>query len=66
MHAVSADCVIYTCYCYGSFSLLFKLVNLTRFILEIIRNICMRVVLKLVLILFKFTSKVSDSSDKVY
>ena len=66
MHAASADRVIHTCYCYGSFSLLFKLVNLTRFILEIIRNICMRVVLKLVLILFKFTSKVSDSSDKVY
>ena len=38
MHATSADRVR-TCYCYGSFSLLFKLMNLTRFILEFITEL---------------------------
>ena len=42
MHAVSADRVIHTCYYYyGSFSLLFKLINLrpTRFILELMTEL---------------------------
>ena len=34
MHAVRADRVIHTCYCYGSFSLLYKLINLTRFLVS--------------------------------
>ena len=36
MHAAS---VIHTCYCYGSFSYVFKLINLTRFILELITEL---------------------------
>ena len=39
MHAASADCVIHTCYCYGSFSLLFNLINLIRFILELMTEL---------------------------
>ena len=39
MHAASADCVIHTCYCYGSFSLLFKLLNLTQFLLELMTEL---------------------------
>ena len=40
MHAVSADRVIHTCYYYyGSFSLLFKFMNLTRFILELMTEL---------------------------
>ena len=35
MHAASADRVIHMCYCYESFSLLCKLINLTGFILEL-------------------------------
>ena len=35
MRATSANHVIHTCYCYGSYSLLFKLTNLTRFILKL-------------------------------
>ena len=39
MHAVSADRVIHdTCYCYGSFSYVFKLTNLTRFIVELMTD----------------------------
>ena len=34
LQAASRDHVIRTCYCYGSFSYVFKLTNLTRFILE--------------------------------
>ena len=39
MHAASADRVIHTSYCYGSFSLWFKLINLTRFILELMTKL---------------------------
>ena len=39
MHAESADGVIHTCYCYGSFSSLFKLTNRTRFILKLITEL---------------------------
>ena len=39
MHAASADRAIHTCYCYGSFSLLFKLENPTRFILELMTEL---------------------------
>ena len=39
MHAASADRVIHMCYCYGSFSLLFKLINLTRCTLELITEL---------------------------
>ena len=39
MHAASVDRVIHTCYCYGSFSLLFKLINLTRFIFELMTEL---------------------------
>ena len=39
MHAASADRVIHTCYCYGSFGFVFKLINLTRFILELITEL---------------------------
>ena len=43
MHAVSADHVIHTCYCYGSFSYVFKLINLTRFILELVTEFTLQV-----------------------
>ena len=39
MHATSADRVIHTYYCYGSYSLLFKLINLTRFIVELMTEL---------------------------
>ena len=39
MHAASADRVIHTCYCYGSFSYVFKLINLTRFIPELMTEL---------------------------
>ena len=40
MHAANADRVIHTYnYCYGSFSHVFKLINLTRFIVELITEI---------------------------
>ena len=39
MHAVSADRVIHACYCDASFNLLFKLINLTRFILELMTEL---------------------------
>ena len=39
MHAASADRVIHTCYCYGSFSCVFKLLKLIRFILELMTEL---------------------------
>ena len=39
MHAASADHVIHPCYCYGRFSYMFKLINLTRFILELMTEL---------------------------
>ena len=39
MHAASADRAIHTCYYYGSFSYVFKLRNLTRFILELMTEL---------------------------
>ena len=42
MFAVSADRVGHTCYCYGSFSYVFKLINLTRFILELMTELTPR------------------------
>ena len=39
MQAASADRVIHTCYHYGSFILLFKLISLTRFILELMTEL---------------------------
>ena len=39
MHAVSADRVTSTCHCYESFSYEFKLINLTRFVVELLTEL---------------------------
>ena len=43
MHAASADRVIHTCYCYESFNYVFKLLNLTRFLLELMTELTLEV-----------------------
>ena len=39
MHAASADRIIHTSYCYGSFSYVFKHKNLIRFIHELMTEL---------------------------
>ena len=43
MHTTSADRVVHTCYCYRSFSYVFKLINLTGFILELMTELTLLV-----------------------